>query len=759
MRPLPDETRVDADGMKWNVYRGKAPSFEGVEKLLESVKQLYAEKTGQDVDAYVDADGTTWEVSGRPTINSLEKKLEQIKELYHSKTGEIVDGFEETCVDADGTTWNVSRGKAPTMEGLQRKLLELKALYAWKVGGEVSDEDEDEIATRPLPDETCVDADGLTWNAYRGSAPTFARLEKLLDNVKELYTEKIGLDADAHTDADGTTWEVSGRPTINSLEKKLEQVKELYHTKTGEIVDGFEETRVDADGTTWNVCRGKAPTPEKLQRKLLELKALYAWKVGGEVSDEDEEEAATRPLPDETRVDADGTTWSGYRGQTPSFARLEKLLENVKELYTEKTGLDADAHMDADGTTWEVSRGKTPTMEGLERKLEQVKELYHIKTGEIVDGSEDTVVDADGTTWNVSRGKAPTPEQLQRKLLELKALYAWKVGGEVSDEDEEEVATRPLPDETRLDADGMAWNVYRGKAPTLESLEQKLQSVKELYAETTGEDVDSESGSEESYETRIDADGTVWDVYRGRAPTMGSLEKKLEELKQLYRRETGDSVDSSEETHVDVDGTTWNVYRGKAPSMEQLERKLQEVKALFAQEVGEDVDEDEEASTRPLPDESQVDSDGTMWNIYRGKTPTLETLEEKLASVKQLFAQKTGMDVDADGDVTDGKYEVRMDEDGTTWHVYRGKTPTLESLEKKLAEVKLLYRRKRAGGWVEDEPKVLSLPTPSEEMGGHKQCPAPRSCDDYGSWFSAGDASSSSSFMDRLPLMIRSLWQ
>mmetsp|Transcript_671 Transcript_671/g.1388 ORF Transcript_671/g.1388 Transcript_671/m.1388 type:complete len:280 (+) Transcript_671:69-908(+) len=89
--------------------------------------------------------------------------------------------------------------------------------------------------------------------------------------------------------------------------------------------------------------------------------------------------------------------------------------------------------------------------------------------------------------------------------------------------------------------DGVQWLVSRGSPPSLSALEEKLEEVKALYKENTGFDVDSEDEGQQ-YEYK---DGMKWYVSRGRSPpSLTALEGKLEEVKILYKTNTGRDVDS-----------------------------------------------------------------------------------------------------------------------------------------------------------------------------------------------------------------------
>jgi hypothetical protein len=271
--------------------------------------------------------------------------------------------------------------------------------------------------------------------------------------------------------------------------------------------------------------------------------------------------------------------------------------------------------------------------------------LFKAKFGEDFDSDDEdeedeeedpnTRVDADGTTWHATRGRTPTLSSLDKKLSDLKLRYNAKFFGDDVDEEDE------VPYNTRIDADGTVWNVFRGEVPTEASLEDKLAQVKQLYKDKFGEDVDDESEPD----TRVDEDGTTWEVYRGAAPALSSLEKKLAEVKELYFEKTGEDLDADHETQVDADGTTWHVWRGEPPTTEDLTSKLRYVKFLYKAKYGEGFDSDEEEEDDY---ETKKDDDGTTWHVYRGRVPSLNSLEQKLKKVKELYKQKTGDDFDSD---------------------------------------------------------------------------------------------------------------
>ena len=89
---------------------------------------------------------------------------------------------------------------------------------------------------------------------------------------------------------------------------------------------------------------------------------------------------------------------------------------------------------------------------------------------------------------------------------------------------------------------------------------------------------------------------------------MEPLEEHLEEVKGLYRRTFGHSVDVD---NVEQDGITWEVTRGKPPSMDSLEERLREVKGLYGRAFGHSTDVNVDI----------VEQDGIMWEVTRGNLP------------------------------------------------------------------------------------------------------------------------------------------
>merc|ERR1719203_1604192 len=91
-------------------------------------------------------------------------------------------------------------------------------------------------------------------------------------------------------------------------------------------------------------------------------------------------------------------------------------------------------------------------------------------------------------------------------------------------------------------------------------------------------------------------------------PVIGidTLERRLVEVKALYRQKYGEDADSEDEQEqeiVDKDGTPWllTVGRGSEQQREAYEARVEslgdrfaEVKALYWQQYGEDADSEEE---------------------------------------------------------------------------------------------------------------------------------------------------------------------
>jgi len=185
-------------------------------------------------------------------------------------------------------------------------------------------------------------------------------------------------------------------------------------------------------------------------------------------------------------------------------------------------------------------------------------------------------------------------------------LYKAKYGEDV--DDEEEAEEEDDEQETKyVEKDGLKWVVTRGSPPSMSRLEDQLAEVKSLYKAKYGEDVDDEEEAEEEdveQETKyVEKDGLKWVVTRGSPPSMSRLEDQLAEVKSLYKAKYGEDVDDEEEAeeeddeqetkYVEKDGLKWVVTRGSPPLMSQLEDKLAEVKALYAKKFGESVDDEE----------------------------------------------------------------------------------------------------------------------------------------------------------------------
>ncbi|CAE7215404.1 unnamed protein product [Symbiodinium sp. CCMP2592] len=706
-----EAVQYDVQGTPWLEIRGTGLArdmrVERLEQMLENVKGLYAESYGRDVDTEYDADGTPWSVTegtGVPRdcrVERLEQKLAEVKQLYEVKYGVEVDTEEAVQYDVQGTPWLEIRGtglpRDMRVERLEQMLENVKGLYAESYGRDV---------------DTEYDADGTPWSVTEGTGvPRDCRVERLeqkLAEVKQLYEVKYGVEVDTEEavqyDAQGTPWlEIrgTGRPRdmrVERLEQMLENVKGLYTESYGRDVD----TEYDADGTPWSVTEGTGVPRdcrvERLEQKLAEVKQLYEVKYGVEV---DTEEAV--------QYDVQGTPWLEIRGtgrpRDMRVERLEQMLENVKGLYTESYGRDVDTEYDADGTPWSVTEGtgvpRDCRVERLEQKLAEVKQLYEVKYGVEVDTEEavqydvqgtpwleirgtgcprdmrverleqmlenvkglytesygrdvDTEYDVDGTPWSVTEGTGVPRdcrvERLEQKLAEVKQLYEVKYGVEVDTEEA-----------VQYDVQGTPWLEIRGtglaRDMRVERLEQMLENVKGLYAESYGRDVDTE----------YDADGTPWSVTEGtgvpRDCRVERLEQKLAEVKQLYEVKYGVEVDTEEAVQYDVQGTPWLEIRGtglpRDMRVERLEQMLENVKGLYAESYGRDVD-------------TEYDADGTPWSVTEGtgvpRDCRVERLEQKLIEVNLLFAARYGQSaLTSQSDLFLQGGDFACDEDGTLW--------------------------------------------------------------------------------------------
>ena len=566
------------------------------------------------------------------------------------------------------------------VDKLEQKLAEVKQLYQQKYGKDADEEDTDDVQ---------YDADGTPWIQISGTGSPrdlrVERLEQMLSAVKGLYSEKYGRDVDTEYDDDGTAWKVTegtGVPRdcrVERLEQKLAEVKQLYQQKYGNDVDQEDvDVQYDADGTPWIQISGTGSPRdlrvERLEQMLSAVKGLYSEKYGRDV---------------DTEYDDDGTAWKVTEGTgVPRDCRVERLeqkLADVKQLYQQKYGNDVDqedvdVQYDADGTPWiQISGTGSPRdlrVERLEQMLSTVKGLYSEKYGRDVD----TEYDDEGTAWKVTEGTGVPRdcrvERLEQKLAEVKQLYQQKYGNDVDQEDVD----------VQYDADGTPWIQISGTGSPrdlrVERLEQMLSAVKGLYSEKYGRDVDTE----------YDDDGTAWKVTEGtgvpRDCRVERLEQKLAEVKQLYQQKYGNDVDQEDvDVQYDADGTPWIQISGTGSPrdlrVERLEQMLSTVKGLYSEKYGRDVD-------------TEYDDDGTAWKVTEGtgvpRDCRVERLEQKLAEVKQLYQQKYGNDVDQE-DV-----DVQYDADGTPWIQISGtgspRDLRVERLEQMLSTVKGLYSEK-----------------------------------------------------------------
>mmetsp|Transcript_18343 Transcript_18343/g.34596 ORF Transcript_18343/g.34596 Transcript_18343/m.34596 type:complete len:506 (+) Transcript_18343:85-1602(+) len=396
---------------------------------------------------------------------------------------------------------------------------------------------------------------------------------------------------------------------------------------------------------------------DAITEELEEVKALAEEKNKREQTDDSEDDDDSIEWITEGKAPStqqDSTPWTRSSGPV-TMGVLEEKLDEIKNMYLEKYGQDVDSEseidtdlIDEDGTPWICTVGTGPaTMNVLQEKLEEVKTLYREKFGQDVDSeskSDGDLVDEDGTPWMCTVGTgAATMDVLEQKLEEVKTLYKEKYGEDVDSESEIECDL--------LDSDGTPWiGTFGSGLVTMGALEKKLVEVKTMYSKRFGQDVDSESDSDDDL---VDGDGTLWTYTVGSGPaTMDALQEKLDEVKNMYKEKYGQDVESESECDLlDSDGTPWMRTVGTGlPTMSALKKKLHEVKHLYREEDCEDADSESDSEC------DLIDSDD------------MRALEEKLQEVKNLYREKYGRDVDteseSEGDV--------VDEDGTPWMCIAG---------------------------------------------------------------------------------------
>eukprot|EP00928_Gymnodinium_smaydae_P061891 TRINITY_DN45863_c0_g1_i1.p1 TRINITY_DN45863_c0_g1~~TRINITY_DN45863_c0_g1_i1.p1 ORF type:complete len:1229 (+),score=279.89 TRINITY_DN45863_c0_g1_i1:97-3687(+) len=751
----------------------------------------------QDEDCVYDEDGTAWtqtvgvgaycqKHAYLERVRGLEVRLAEVKELYAGRYGEEVDAQpveHQHGYDADGTMWFGIIGQGATnrqakyednLLSLLDGLDEVKALYKNKY-----DVDVDEA---PM-----YDPEGTPWVITVGSGRAVQRneyaqrvsdLEDKLAEVKSLYRRKYGADVDEQEveyqhgyDSEGTLWvgtigqgaaeqQRGYEDRVDSLMGKLEEVKMLFEQKYDYGVDvdiALPEYSYDHDGTPWVSTLGAGVSAQRsayvsrignLESNLSEVKQLFARKYGVSVDEEEVEH--------QHGCDADGALWVGLFGQGVAKqqeayeSRLDSLmdqLDEVKDMYAEKFAESVDESVsvedqmyDEDGTAWvriestgvsQQRRSYNERVTKLENRLAEVKSLYMQKYDDDVDDVEPQNqhgYDADGTLWvgSVGQGLAAQQEEYENRIYRLeglledvKALYRGKCGEDVGDDVEDDVIHG-------FDRDGTPWVITTGRGAAsqresythrMQRLDMQLGEVKLLYNAKYGDDIDG--GHEHQF--GYDSDGMMWvgivgqglakqqEAYENRLADVSSL---LNEVEGLYKQQFADffDKDSSEVEHFyDQDGMTWVRTEGQGTRSQRqsymqhvqtLDDQLLEVKQLFKRKYGEDVDATE------VEHQHGYDSDGTLWvgTVGQGHTRQQEKYEERvdrlqvlLDEVKDLYEAKCG-----DWNVVDDADFV-YDNDGTAWvqiaghgvvQQYGNYMRRLSLLEEKLEDVKALYSEK-----------------------------------------------------------------
>jgi hypothetical protein len=160
------------------------------------------------------------------------------------------------------------------------------------------------------------------------------------------------------------------------------------------------------------------------------------------------------------------------------------------------------------------------------------------------------------------------------------------------------------------------------------------------------------------------------------------LEDELAEVKELFGKKLGDSVNN------------WSVARGAVPSMAKIEQQLADVKCLLPADSAPTVFEleDELAEVKELFAQKLGDF-VSNWSIARGAVPSMAELEQQLADVKCLLPVDTAPTVcDLEDELAevkelfDGKFGDVVDD----WLVLRGAAPSVSALELQLREVQML---------------------------------------------------------------------
>jgi hypothetical protein len=404
----------------------------------------------------------------------------------------------------------------------------------------------------------------------------------------------------------------------------------------------------------------------------------------------------------------------------------------------DKTGIEEAESFESfsfqDGVMWSISRGTAPSVDDLEFELAEVKQLF------------DTTFEESKTrgVWSVTCGEAPTLECLEGMLAEVKGLVP--AGAPTLEDLEEGLETvKNLFAEKYGDSvDG--WSVVRGAAPCMADLEQQLADVKHLHgvnclqAAPSVDDLELElTEVKQLFNAQFEESEVqgVWFVARGETPTTDILEAMLAEVKGLVPQAAPTVEDLEEELEAvkeffatkcgdSVDG--WSVRRGEAPTLDSLEAMLAGVKLLVSQGSPTMADLEEELGAVRELFATAFGDVVNAWSVRRGEAPTLDRLEAMLAGVKVLVPQgfPTMEDLEQGLGAVKELFATKCGDFVDSWSVARGEAPTLDNLETMLAGVKVLVP--------EVSPTMEDL---EEELGTVKELFATKCGEFVEGWFIA----------------------
>jgi len=221
----------------------------------------------------------------------------------------------------------------------------------------------------------------------------------------------------------------------------------------------------------------------------------------------------------------------------------------------------------------------------------------------------------------------------------------------------------------------------RGPPPTISTLENMLAEVKTMFGKKYGPSVDDE---DHDGGRLVDEDGTPWVQTVGQGRSLqepAPIEVLVDSSRQ---RRVGGKFQTLNRSHHKM--LARNYGPRQRPTMASLEEDLAQVKSMFESKYGYNVDAGDEEGGETC----EYDEDGMLWikSVGCGPAPQLTSTPMEVTDAARKKKPRVG-----------GSFQTldRSHHELLAQRYSRGPPPTLTALEVKLAEVKALY------GWDSEE--------------------------------------------------------